>query len=216
MDKDCQKDKENRVALLQLCKEKLEENSNFLQRLIFSDERSSLLHGAVSKRIFKICASQRPKTVYEPPQSSSKLTVWGAICQSEVIWPFLDHGTVSGNRWKTILRYYLFRSLSGTLPTIFSIYWGFFALRDYGQAIPGRKVSKRVNTERGPIPWFTRSADLAFVSFYLRLLKISSIMQATAEFFWLQDEYSSSCCYYYKRNSSKEIQTPWQYTVVCN
>jgi len=49
-----EKDKENHLAFAQLCKEKLEENPNFLQRIVFSDECSFSSHGAVNKKNCKI------------------------------------------------------------------------------------------------------------------------------------------------------------------
>lgn len=49
-------EKENHVLFAQLCKEKLDKNPNFLQRIVFSKYYSFLLYGVVNKRNYKIRA----------------------------------------------------------------------------------------------------------------------------------------------------------------
>lgn len=55
-------DKESHAAFAQICKEKLEECPNLLQRTVLSDKCSFSLHGAVNKEKWKICALQRAET----------------------------------------------------------------------------------------------------------------------------------------------------------
>lgn len=69
-------DKEYRVAFAQLCEENMEENLNFLERIVFSEECSFLWHGAVNKENCRNRGFKRPKTVYESLQSSLTLMVW--------------------------------------------------------------------------------------------------------------------------------------------
>lgn len=56
--------KENRVAITQLYKKKLQENLNFSKHIAFLDECRFLLQGAANKQNCRICGSQRPETVY--------------------------------------------------------------------------------------------------------------------------------------------------------
>lgn len=78
-------DKEKQVAFAQLCKKRLQENQNFLKRIVFFDECSLSLHGTANKKNCTIWGSQNIKTVYESPQSSPTLMVWCAISKNEVV-----------------------------------------------------------------------------------------------------------------------------------
>lgn len=162
-------DKNNRVTFAQLCKERLQENPNFLKRIVFSDECIFSLKGAVNKHNCRIWGSQRPETVYESPQSSPTLMVWCAISENEVIGPyFFDDGSVTGDRYKRMLRYYLFPKLSNYPSDM--IFQQDGAPPHY--AIPVRqyldhKLPNRWMGRGGPIPWPARSPDLTPCDFFL-------------------------------------------------
>lgn len=57
--------------------------------------------------------SKRSETVYESLQSSSTLMVWSVTSKTEIIdLFFLEDETVTGERYKKVLRYYLFPKLT--------------------------------------------------------------------------------------------------------
>ena len=72
-------DKTNRLAFAHLIKQKLQENPDFLQRILYSDECGFSLWGAVNKQKVHVWGTQRPDIVYQSPQSTESLMVWCAV-----------------------------------------------------------------------------------------------------------------------------------------
>ena len=69
--------------------------------------------GAVNKQNVRVWGTQRPDVVYESPQSTESPIVWCALSKTEIFGTyFFQDGTVTRERYKRMLRYYLFPKLN--------------------------------------------------------------------------------------------------------
>jgi len=162
-------DKTNRLNFAQLCQTNMLENSAYLESIVFSDECSVSLGGAVNKQNCRIWGTERPDTVYQSPQSTQSIMVWCAMSRHEVIGPyFFENGNVTGNSYKKMLRYFFFPKVRDYPDN-----WLFqqdgapphFALpvRAYlDSKLPNRWIGRA-----GPIAWPARSPDLTPCDYFL-------------------------------------------------
>ena len=105
-------DKTNRLAFAHLIKQKLQENPDFLKRIVYSDECSFSLGGAVKKQKVGVWGTKRPDIVYQSAQSTEYIMVWCVVSKTDIIGPyFFEDGTVTGERYKRMLRYFFFPKL---------------------------------------------------------------------------------------------------------
>ena len=162
-------DKTNRLNFAQFLQAELVEDSHYLERIVFSDECSFSLGGAVNKQNCRIWGSERPDTVYESPQSTQSIMVWCALSKNEVIGPyFFENGNVTGDSYKRMLRYYLFPKLRNYPENMIFQQDGappHFALPV--RAYLDVKVPNRWMGRAGPIPWPARSPDLTPCDYFL-------------------------------------------------
>lgn len=105
-------DQKNKSRFAQLCKQKLLENENVLERIVFFQKCIHFLHGAVNKQILLDLGSKRPKTVCDSPKSPPTLTFSCAISKSKIMGFFKEAGTVIGERYKIMVRYFLLPKLA--------------------------------------------------------------------------------------------------------
>lgn len=103
-------------------------------------------------------------------QSSPKLAVWYAISRTEVMEPyFSDDGTANGDKYKRVLRYFLFSKLANYSPDMIFRQAG--APLHYTLQVKQYLNPKPPNGwmgKGGLIPWPARSFDLTQVNSFFR------------------------------------------------
>jgi len=95
--------------------------------------------------------------------------VWCAISKTEVIGPyFFDDGTVTGDRYKRMLQYYLFLKLANYSSNMIfqqdgaSLHYEIPARQYLDNKLPNMWMGRG-----GPIPWPAQSPDLFPCDFFL-------------------------------------------------
>ena len=162
-------DKTNRLTFVQRIHQKIIEDPEFLNKIIFSDECSISLEGGVNKQNCRIWGSERPDTVYQSPQSAQSIMVWCALSKKEIIGPyFFENETVNQYSYKRMLRYFFFPKVRDYPDDIMFQQDGappHFAnsVRQYlDTKLPNRWIGRG-----GPIPWPARSPDLTPCDYFL-------------------------------------------------
>lgn len=151
------------------------EEDDFPSKLVMSDEAHFHLSGHVNKQNTRFWGTDNPRIIQETPLHPLKVTVWCGICVDRVIGPYFfeDAGgnaiTVTGERYRTMLREFLIPSLDELgLEHIWFQQDGATAhtARDtmdlVRDAFPGRVISRF-----GDLPWPARSPDLTSPDFFL-------------------------------------------------
>ncbi|XP_015432539.1 PREDICTED: uncharacterized protein LOC107188711 [Dufourea novaeangliae] len=99
--------------------QKFEENPEFHQKLIFSDEAHFWLNGFVNKQNMRYWTATNPHVLHETPLHPQKVSVWCGFYAGDVIGPyfFVDennrHVTVNGVRYRAMLEEYFWPELDG-------------------------------------------------------------------------------------------------------
>ena len=68
--------------------ERLDNESDFIDTVIFSDEAHFHLHGGVNTHNVRYWAAENPNWVAEKPLHSPRVTVWAALGKIGIIGPF--------------------------------------------------------------------------------------------------------------------------------
>lgn len=101
-----------RKQFAQYCRRELRNDSQYLNRVLFSDECQFSLSGSVNKQNCRVWGTERPNLVFDTPQNSPSVMVWCALSRREIIGPyFFENENVTGATYKRLLRYFLFPKL---------------------------------------------------------------------------------------------------------
>ena len=162
-------DRQMRIQFAQYCLSKLENDQDYLKKVIFSDECHFSLAGGVNKQNCRIWGTERPLEVYQVPQGAASIMVWCAMSEKGIIGPyFFENESVTGESYKRMLRYYFFPKLRDYPDdTVFQQDGAppHFALpvRQY----LNQKLGDRWIGRAGPVSWPPRSPDLTPCDFFL-------------------------------------------------
>ncbi|GBN01568.1 hypothetical protein AVEN_231566-1 [Araneus ventricosus] len=102
---------------------RIENEHYFLNRIIFSDEKTFLVSNKVNKHNWRISGSENPHAVQGVERNSPKINVWCALLRDTVIGPFLFAETsVTTNIYLDVMQIYTIpnANLSIYNPTLFS------------------------------------------------------------------------------------------------
>jgi hypothetical protein len=155
--------------------EHLDEDENFFQKIIFSDEAHFHLNGYVNKQNCRIWGSENPNTFEQAPMHPQKVTVWCGLWVGGIIGPYFfenDEGqtvTVNEARYREMLEYFLWAELEGKdLDDMWFQQDGATAHTTPANIgllrtrFPGRVISRF-----GDVNWPPRSCDLTPLDFFL-------------------------------------------------
>jgi hypothetical protein len=94
---------------------------NFLTNIIFSDEATFQVCGAVNMHNVRIWGSQQQHRIMEHARDSPKMNVWCDIMYKMIIRPFFSaEKTVTGRSYLDMLQLYAFAQLEHLQPNVFS------------------------------------------------------------------------------------------------
>lgn len=155
--------------------EKLENATDFYQKVVFSDEAHFWLNGFVNKQNCRIWSSSNPEVMQKMPLYPQKITVWCGFHAGGVIGPYFffnDAGkpvTVNGERYRSMLKEYFFLQLEDLQLGDMWFQQDGATCHTAGQTIQllKSKFSERLISRNGPINWPPRSCDLTPLDFFL-------------------------------------------------
>ena len=162
-------DKQNRLRFAEHVLSQSCGATEYLRRIVFSDECIFRLNGHVNKQNVRIWAQERPSQVNEAPLHSPGVMVWCGISKTKIIGPFFfNDENVTGSSYKNMLSTYAF-------PRFQRLDDDYIFMQDGASPHFSLTVRNYLNRKRpnnwigrgGPIPWPARSADLTPCDFFL-------------------------------------------------
>lgn len=144
---------------------------NFIQNLIFSDEATFYLNGMVNRHNCRYWSTENPRWVEEAhTQYPEKLNVWAGIFNNRVIGPFFIDGSLTGQKYLDLLQNDIIPAImiNGQVPL------NVWFQQDGAPPHYDRNVRNFLNLtftnrwigRRGSIEWPARSPDLSPLDFY--------------------------------------------------
>uniref|UniRef100_A0A803JU31 Tc1-like transposase DDE domain-containing protein n=1 Tax=Xenopus tropicalis TaxID=8364 RepID=A0A803JU31_XENTR len=153
-------DPDRRTEFAEWAKQKLEQDPQFTQKILFSDEANFYVNGEVNKQNHRYWSDTNPHWI-DPSKTvgRKKLIVWCGIWGTKIVGPFFINGNLKATGYAKLLHDDVFPSLcteAGTFPVFFQ--------QDGAPSHYGCQV--RIG-RRGPVEWPPRSPDLTPLDFYL-------------------------------------------------
>jgi len=162
-------DKEKRLEFAHHCSSHSEGYSEYLSRIVFSDECMFRINGVVNKQNVRIWGTERPEEINPIVLNSPGVMTWCAISKGRIIGPyFFENENVTGETYRSMLIRYAF-------PRFRELREDFVFQQDGApphysnrvRAYLDRKVPDRWIGRGGPISWPPRSPDLTPCDFFL-------------------------------------------------
>lgn len=172
-------DFDRRIEFCELIMEKLRQNFNFANHILFSDESTFCLNGQVNRHNCRYWSDENPHWMEQiHTQRPQKVNVWCGIIGGHIIGPYFIHGNLNSARYLTLLQESIVPDVSRLFPNNndpnlpaeeiwfqqdgapphFGI-----EVREYlNQTFPGRWIGRR-----GTIEWPARSPDMTPLDFFL-------------------------------------------------
>lgn len=155
--------------------DQLENDPDFFQKIIFSDEAHFWLNGFVNKQNMRYWAESNPHVIHEAPLHPEKITVWCGLHAGGVIGPyfFVDendrHVTVNGNRYRDMINDYFWPQLNGMDSDDMWFQQDGATSHTAHVTIDllKSKFDERVISRNGPVEWPPRSCDLTPLDYFL-------------------------------------------------
>ena len=98
-------DKTKRATFCMEMQEKIDNEDDFLEKVIFSDEATFHLSGKVNKQNVRIWGIENPREFVEHMRDSPKVNVFCAMSKQKIYGPeFFDEPTVTGKSYLKILK----------------------------------------------------------------------------------------------------------------
>ena len=145
-------------------------DTDFTQKIIFSDEATFFTNGNFNHQNFRYWAPDNPHWMGDlGMQNAEKILVWAGIFDNQIVGPFLLRGNVTADNYLHMLQTLVMPSLQ-RLPTLPEFFQQDGAPPHYATtvrqfldgAFPGCWIGRA-----GPITWPARSPDLTPCDYFL-------------------------------------------------
>lgn len=94
-----------RMEFCELWTEKINENRNILNKILFSDESTFMLNGSVNKQNRRIWARGNPYKIQKThTQWPEKVNVWVGILGNQIVGPYFIDGCLNQNKYLDLLQ----------------------------------------------------------------------------------------------------------------
>lgn len=155
--------------------EHLEDDPDFGEKIIFSDESHFWLSGFVNKQNCRIWGDENPRDIHQVPLHSERVTVWCGLWSGGIIGPYFfenEEGvavTVNGDRYRAMLRTFLW-------PTVRAMNLGNMWFQQDGATchtanetvtLLHEQFEGSLISRNGDVNWPPRSCDLTPLDFFL-------------------------------------------------
>uniref|UniRef100_A0AAZ1XUQ9 DUF4817 domain-containing protein n=1 Tax=Oreochromis aureus TaxID=47969 RepID=A0AAZ1XUQ9_OREAU len=164
-------DPDQRTEFAKWANQKLEQDPQFTQKILFSDEANFYVNGEVNKQNHRYWSDNNPHWM-DPPKTvgTTKVLVWCGIWGTTIVGPFFISGNLKATGYLKLLHDDAFPSLcteAGTFPEFFQQdgappHYGCQVQAFLDEQFPGKWIGRR-----GPVEWPPRSPDLTPLDFYL-------------------------------------------------
>lgn len=165
-------DFDRRVEYCELMMTKIENDENFINNVVFSDEASFMLNGTVNRHNCRYWADDNPHWMREAhTQYPEKINVWAGIFRDQIIGPFFIEENLNRNNYHQLL-------LNEVVPAIEAArdenhetwfqqdgappHFGINVRTYLDGTFPRRWIGRR-----GAIEWPARSPDLTPLDYFL-------------------------------------------------
>lgn len=162
-------DRELRFAFGQEMEERIVGDTDFLQRICFSDESTFHTSGKVNRHNVRIWGSEPPNNMIERERDSPKVNVWCGLMHNKVIGPFFfAEKTITASIYLDMLELYACPQLRRYQPWVIfqqdgaPPHWGLTVREFLSHTFPDRWIGRD-----GPISWPPRSPDITPLDFFL-------------------------------------------------
>lgn len=165
-------DKVKRVDFAVFILDSIEENENFLENVMFSDEATFHVSGSVNRHNCRIWGSEPPHEFIEHQRDSPKVNVWCGLMHDRIVGPFIfAEKTINGNIYCDMLELYVFPQIDDIEQEKGPI----FFQQDGAPPHYSNRVRDALNLRFpnrwigrcGPLAWPPRSPDLTPLDFFL-------------------------------------------------
>ena len=168
-------DFERRAKFCVCFKERLEEDPDFLGRLIMSDEAHFALNGSVSRQNLRFWTTENLREIMETPLHSARVTVWCGFAETSKIGPFFFQTangqavTVNGERYGEMLKGYFIPAVDNMdlVNPFFQQDGATCHTTRENMSVLRSRFPGHVISRFGDIEWPARSPDLSQLDFFL-------------------------------------------------
>lgn len=152
-----------------------EENGDFFNKIIFSDEAHFHLGGYVNKQNCRIWGEENPRMILEKPMHPQRVTVWCGFWAGGVIGPYFfqnEAGTalsVTGDRYRSMIGNFLWNELDGIDIQRMWFQQDGATPHTANETLDllRERFQNRIISRRGDVNWPPRSCDLTPLDFFL-------------------------------------------------
>lgn len=172
-------DPDRRMQFCATMMEMIDDNPNFLNNILFSDEATFCLNGFVNRHNCRYWSSENPHWMMEHhTQYRQKLNVWAGIIGQHIIGPYFIDGNLNADRYLLLLRDHIVPDIVQLFPDAdrqgmpnrdiwfhqdgAPPHYGVDVRLFLDNIFPRRWIGRR-----GPIEWPARSPDLSPLDFFL-------------------------------------------------
>jgi len=166
-------DFDRRVQFSEVMMQRIDQQSNFLHNIVFSDEASFEINGKINHHNFRYWSNENPHWMLEAhTQRPQKLNVWVGLYDNQVVGPFFINGNLNSETYLQLLTDQIVPSIQEIVGDNFGDVW---FQQDGAPPHYGRIVRNYLNDtfpnrwigRRGTIEWPPRSPDIAPLDFFL-------------------------------------------------
>src|SRR5207253_8482615 len=147
----------------------IDEEPEYLNRILFSDESTFHVSGKVNGHNVRIWGTENPHEVMEHERDSPKVNVWCGLMHDHVVGPFVfAKPTINMNTYVDMLTEFVIPQVQDMQPNIIfqqdgaPPHWGLIVRATLDAHFPDRWIGRD-----GPIAWPPRSPDITPLDFFL-------------------------------------------------
>lgn len=149
---------------------RMNEDEDLLDRVMFTDEAIFTLNGGVNKQNVRYWSDENPHFYTEQALHAPKIVVWCGLWSRGIVGPFFFEGTVNGENYLDMLKEWLIPQIQAH-----PLFDTMLFMQDGAPPHFSREVRawlhdtfpERWIGRRGPIEWPPRSPDLTPLDFFL-------------------------------------------------
>ncbi|RYA74177.1 hypothetical protein DD595_24615 [Enterobacter cloacae complex sp. 4DZ3-17B2] len=167
-------DPDRRLQFAELMMNRIDADAGFLNRIVFSDEATFFLNGAINRHNMSYWSETNPNWMVDSrsTQYPEKVNVWAGIINNAVVGPFFIEGTLTGQKYHDMLRDDIIPAIQVIVGEDFDQTWfqqdgaaPHYAtdVRNYLSDV----FAERWIGRRGVIEWPPRSPDLTPLDYFL-------------------------------------------------
>ena len=164
-----QTDRESRLQFAEYCQNHRDGYSEFLSKIVFTDECIFRLNGHVNTQNARIWGTERPTEGNQVPVHSQSVMFWCGISKEKIIGPYeIESTTVTGESYRNLL-------IRKVFPALTTLQNDFVFQQDGASPHRAARVRAYLNRKcnnywigrQGPVDWPARSPDLTPCDFFL-------------------------------------------------